>query len=225
MRTGAMRAYWVVTGAGFVVFILGIFLNSGPLILLSLGILVLGGVLFYGREVHLENGRVALEWGLLRRRKVITPGDVLDVIDAPSSRYLVLARYMPEVVVLPTLMVVSGVLAVFGLDFGWVGLGWILFGGASLVSYLLPEAEKGKGALLILLITTAVAFAGYYLGEKMVVPIVVFGLLLAAMFWEGGPMVANMVLLVTRDGVYEIRYGSRGELKELLSALGDVNEG
>ncbi|WP_157727047.1 hypothetical protein [Thermococcus siculi] len=225
MRAGATRAYWVAVGVGFAVFVSGVFLNSGPLILLSLCILALGIVLFYGREVRIERGRVILEWGLLRRRKIITSDDVLDVIDAPSSRYLVLARYLPEAAIVPALMVLFGVLAVFESDLGWVGLGWLLFSGASLVSYILPEAEKGKGALLILLITAVVALAGYYLREKMVVPIVVSGLLLAVMFWEGGPMVVSMVLLVTGDGVYEIRYGSKRELKELLSALGDVNEG
>ncbi|NJD98991.1 hypothetical protein E3E26_04215 [Thermococcus sp. LS1] len=221
MRSGIHRGYLTITTLAFAAFTMGAVFQNDTMLVFSFLLLAIGIFMFYGRKVRMENGRIILEWGFfLKRRKVIEPGDIIEVVDAPSNRYLVFARYMPEVLLLPAVMVLFGFLAFFVTDFRWVGLGWILFGGIQLVSYTYSEAERRKGAALILSLTLLVALVGYFVKVEVVAPIVVSGMLLAGLFWEDGPIFTNMIFIVTREGVYTITYTSRNDIKALLAALG-----
>ena len=226
MRAGAPRAYMLFTPLELTIFTASVLLKNTALVALFFAVLLAGIALFYGREVKVEKGRIILEWGIIFKwRREITSTDVLEIIDAQSSRYLVLARYRPEVLLVPAGMVIAGILIFRGTEYGWVGLGWVLFGTVELVNYLSSTGERKLGASVILLVTGMLILIGYVTKPEAVVPLAISGFLMAAIFWEGGPLIGNTLFLVTERGIYSISYASKSELKLLISAMGDENEG
>lgn len=226
MRAGPHRGYWISVGLGFAIFFAGAIFRSNTLLILSYLLITFGILLFYGRKVQVGEEGIILEWGILfKRRKFIGFSEIIEVVDAPSNRYLAFARYAPEVLILPTIMMVFGILVFFVGEFKWVGLAVILFGGVQLVSYGYSEGERRKGAALILLLTLLVGFIGYLSRIGIAFPLVAIVILFAVMFWEVGPGIMNTLFLITEKGVYQVQYVSKKEVNELLSLLGGANEG
>lgn len=226
MRAGPPRVYMLFALLELTIFTTSVLLKNTALVALFFAVLLAGIALFYGREVKVERGRIILEWGLLFRwRREITSTDVLDVIDLQSSRYLVLARYRPEVLLVPVGMLIAGILIFMGTEYRWIGLGWVLIGTVELVNYLFSMEERKRGVAMILFVTGMLISIGYLTKPDLMVPIALSGFLMAAIFWEGGPVIGNTLLLVTEKGVYSINYTSTSELKMLISFLGDENEG
>lgn len=226
MKAGAPRTYTLFMLIEMAIFTAGVLLKDFILMVLFFAVLLVGVGLFYGRDVRVEKGRIKLEWGLLfKREREITSAEILDIIDVPSSRYLVLAGYLPEVLLIPAGMVTAGALIFMRAEYGWVGLLWIYLGLVELVNYLSSMEGRKLGAGVVLLVAVMLALIGYLRGADAIVPIALFGFLTGAILWEGGPVTGNTILLVTEKGIYSVNYTSTSELKDVISALGGGNEG
>ncbi|WP_457750829.1 hypothetical protein [Thermococcus sp.] len=224
MRTGTERAHNLLTFLALVVFTAGVFFKSSELMVAFFLLLTAIPILFHGREVRVGGNSIILEWGLLYKRRVeLSSSEILEVIDASSTRYLVLARYMPEILLVPVGMIVGGVMIFFTAQYGWVGLGWAFLGSAELVAYTVPERKMA--ALIIVLITIVFSLLASIVKTSLVVPILVAGVMMAAFVREDGPIVMNTIFLVTERGVYQLRYDSKDEVKNLLSTIGGGYEG
>lgn len=227
MRAGIPRVYMLFTFVELVIFTASCLRNDVRLVAAFFILLFVGILLFYGREVRVEGNKIILEWGLLfRYRQEIVSTEILDLVDVPSNRYFVFAKYLPEVLLVPAGMVLGGILLLLsGTKYGWSGLGWMLVGAIELVNYATSPEKKKAGTVAILLITGIITLIAYLIKSEMVVPLALFGFSIAAIFWEGGPVTGNLLLLFTERGIYSVTYASKSELKRLISALGDVNEG
>ncbi|ASJ03894.1 hypothetical protein [Thermococcus barossii] len=225
MRAGTPRTYTFLMFIALLIFTASVLLREPVLVAAFLILLSVGILAFYGREVRVERGRVILEWGvLLKHRREITSTEILDIIDAPSSRYLVLAKYRPGVLLLPVSMVGMGLLILLFSENGWIGLGWILLGTIELANHVLSAERRKMGAVGVLLMTGALMFVGYFIAPwKTVLPVLagflMAGVLMAASLWSSGPLIGNTLIIVAERGVYSVSYTSRSELKQLISAL------
>ncbi|WP_258083183.1 hypothetical protein [Thermococcus thermotolerans] len=223
MRTGNAREYNILLFLELVVFTAGVALENTLLIMAFFILLMVTPVFFHGRAVRVKGRKITLEWGLLLKRHVdISFSEILDVIDASSSRYLILARYTPEILLVPLGMFIGGVGIFFTAQYRWVGLGWMFFGSVELVTYTI--SERKRAALIIVLITIVFSLLASIIKTSFVVPILVAGVIMAVFVREGGPMIMNTLFIVTERGVYQLRYDSKEEVKNLLSVIGDEGE-
>ena len=226
MRAGTARAYNLIAFIALVLFTGGVVFESETLLLSFFLILMVAPVFLHGREVRIQGEKIVLEWGLLFKRRVeILPSEIVDVIDASSTRYLIIARYLPEILLVPLGMIAGGVAIFLTSQYRWVGLAWILFGAVEVVNYLTSPEKKREGAAAVLFITGLLTFVAYMLHSGMVVPLALSGLFMAAIIWEGGPVWGNFLLIVTEKGVYSVTYASKSELNRLTPVLGGGDEG
>ena len=219
MRSGKERCYNIVLFISLLLFTAGVLFNELTLMLISFVTLIGGGVLFYGHEARIENGKLILEWGLiLKRRREISVGEIVDLIDANPNRYFVMAKYYPDILLLP-MGIIAGGSVILGTEFPWVGLAWILIGGIKVITYLFPPAEKRRAALLTLVLTGIVVTVAYLIGT-FIVPLISFGIVMAGIIWERGTVLTNTLVLVTEKGIYSVRYLSKLEWEKLMGLLG-----
>ena len=223
MRTGTGRAYSIITFLALALFTAGALFKSEPLLLSFFLILMAAPVFFHGREVRIQEEKIVLEWGLLFKRRVeILPTEVVDVIDAPSTRYLILAKYTPEILLVPIGMIVGGAAIFSTTQYGWVGLGWMFIGTIELVAYTVPERKRA--ALIMTFTTILFSLLAGISKTSLMAPFLVAGVLAAALVWKAGAMIMNTIFLVTEREVYLLRYESKDEVKSLLSVMGGGNE-
>ncbi len=222
MRTGTGRDYNLIVFIALVLFTAGVVFESETLLLSFFLIIMVAPVFFHGREVRIQGEKIVLEWGLLFKRHVeILPSKVVDVIDASSTRYLILARYLPEILLVPLGMITGGVAIFFTSQYRWVGLGWMFIGTIELVAYTVPERKRA--ALIMTFTTILFSLLAGILKTSLMAPFLVAGVLAAALVWKAGPMVMNTIFLVTEREVYLLRYESKDEVKSLLSVMGGGN--
>jgi hypothetical protein len=226
MKAGPPRAFWWVMLAEMLVFMVVGLVGSlwlTAVYFLSVGVL---SILFAGREVELTEEGIILSWGYPRLFKTLIPfEEIIDIIDVASSRYLVMARYLPETLIGPLGTILVGIVFFFYGKYPAIGLFWIVWGFSALVGFVFSRGDKNTAIMAFYTVLVFLALVSYLkMGTDVLFPFVASGAMVGGLMWEGDLWDRSMILLVTENGVYTLNYSSRKEILPLMSRLGEGNE-
>lgn len=197
---------------------IGMSLKSTLLMWASIVAFALTFLLTSGRKVEVSGKGITLTWGyILKREEKIESGDILDVIDAGNAKAVTLARYLPEMALLPiTMFLIGAWLSLTGNP--QAGLDWAYLGGLLLLPLVFSEMEKKPAIVYILGLSIIFALLSYSYGFRgLSLSLLFYGVFLAFLVRYSGVIGSNFLLLVTRKDVYLLSYGSKEEFRNLLS--------
>ncbi len=221
MKAGPPRIFWWLTLIELLVFVaLGLTedLRIGAVYFL---LLVGLSLIFAGREVELTEDGILLSWGYPRLFRERIPFDeIVDIIDVSSARYLVLARYMPELLIVPLGTLVAGVIFFFYGKYPALGLFWIAWGFSALIGFVFSKGNKKEALVTFYAVLISLAAASYLkMGPDILYPFLAVGILMGGLMWDEDLWERSTVILVTEKGVYMLGYSSREEIMPLMSHL------
>ncbi|AHF81184.1 Hypothetical protein TES1_1809 [Thermococcus paralvinellae] len=222
LRSGITKELQIALSVELVLFTVGVYYLSEVMIWLVFLALALTLFVFAGKKVELEPGRIILKWGYLRElKKVITAEDVVDVIGASRARHVILAKYMPWLLLVPLGMIIVGVWILLFTSYKFAAFGWLLFGVFQLAGHVFSKAEKNKALVFVLLVTAFIVVYAYSIRLRMALfQITLIGGIMAGVIWYEGAIGSNYLILVTKDGNYLLTYSDENDIKSLLAALG-----
>jgi hypothetical protein len=227
MRAGPPRVFWWLVLVELLVFVVvGLMedLRIGAVYFLLLTFLSL---ISAGREVELTEEGILLSWGYPRLFKRWIPfGEIVDLIDVASSKYLVMARYVPEALIVPLGTILVGVVFFFYGKYPAIGLLWVVWGFSSLVGYVFSRGDRNTAIITFYAVLVPLAVVSYLkMGVDVLFPFITAGLLMGGLMWDEDLWERSMLILVTEKGVYTLNYSSRKEILPLISHLGGAGEG
>jgi hypothetical protein len=226
MKAGPPREFWWIMLAEMLVFAVVGLVGSLWLTVvyfLSVGVL---SIIFAGRKVELTENGILLSWGYPRLfKKEISFGEIVDVIDAASSKYLVMARHLPETLIGPLGTIFIGAIFFFYGKYPAIGLFWIVWGFSTLMGYIFSRGNKNTALIAFYTVLVPLALISYLkMGTDVLLPFVAAGTLVGGLMWDGDLWERSIIILVTENGVYTLNYSSRKEIVPLMSRLGDEHE-